>query len=265
MSTESITLARSILTSSIWSESAELRIFWITLLLMADDDGVVHQSIPYIARQAGVTTASALESLEKLTAPDGFSRVRENDGRRVTRVEQDGILKLKILNFRRYQSDDIDLLGKAGPTATGLLRAKAVRILSKLAEVSGVSYRAVDSNITPIMQRLREPEVTEEGVMQMVQRQADRWVGTDMETYLRPSTLFNRQKFAQYYDARNLPVAPRSIPAADLAQLENRIAAHPGNPSSTSYHPDLVTQDQINEFTQLKAHFDKVTKGVSRG
>jgi hypothetical protein len=66
-------------------------------------------------------------------------------------------------------------------------------------------------------QRLAQPGVTTEGVLQMVRRQAKLWKDDPkMREFLRPTTLFNNTKFNEYYAAREQPIpnfnAVRQIP-----------------------------------------------------
>ena len=41
----------------------------------------------------------------------------------------------------------------------------------------------------------------------MIDRQVKRWKGTTQEEYLRPQTLFGKEKFDGYYAARNQPIS----------------------------------------------------------
>ena len=83
---------------------------------------------------------------------------------------------------------------------------EARAVLHILNEVAGRNFREVDKHLKDIKQRLKEPGVTVDGIRKMIERQFAMWRGTDMETYLRPSTLFNATKFAGYYDDREQPI-----------------------------------------------------------
>ncbi len=93
-----------------------------------------------------------------------------------------------------------------------------------LNEASGRHFRETDANLTFISARLKEPEVTIEGVRQMIERQCRRWKETDQAEYLRPETLFNKTKFDGYYAARDLPInehMPNGFrPVKSLAEKE---------------------------------------------
>lgn len=68
-------------------------------------------------------------------------------------------------------------------------------------------FRETDSNLSIISARLNEHGVTIDTVKQMVLRQCEVWKGDPkMEDYLRPETLFGKQKFDQYHGNREVPV-----------------------------------------------------------
>lgn len=75
-------------------------------------------------------------------------------------------------------------------------------ILHELNELTGRRFRETSESLSPINARMREPDVTLEGVRKMISRQAKMWKGTHLEEYLRPSTLFGKEKFNEYYAAR---------------------------------------------------------------
>lgn len=78
------------------------------------------------------------------------------------------------------------------------LRAKASEVLEFLNIKAGRQYQPVDANLELIVARLRDG-ATETQLRQVVAKKCREW-GSDekMAEYLRPATLFNRTKFAQY-------------------------------------------------------------------
>jgi len=74
---------------------------------------------------------------------------------------------------------------------------EAIEILSFLNEKTGRNYRAGKVNLDFIAERLKEGATVAE-CRQVIAKKAREWKGTEMEGYLRPATLFNRTKFAQY-------------------------------------------------------------------
>jgi hypothetical protein len=95
-------LHATILDSSIWQEPSHVRIVWITMLAMADQDGVVHASIGGLAHRANVTREQTLEALTCFMSPDPDSRDRTS-GERVEEVPG-GWLILNHSNYRDRQT-----------------------------------------------------------------------------------------------------------------------------------------------------------------
>lgn len=86
--------------STIWrDESKATKIVWITMLAMANADGVVEASVPGLADFSKVTLEECQEALRKLSEPDEFSRSKENEGRRISEVDGGW----KILNHAKYR------------------------------------------------------------------------------------------------------------------------------------------------------------------
>ena len=95
-------LHATILDSSVWSESMATRIVWITMLAMADQDGVVQASVGGLAHRANVSRAECEEALRVFLSPDPDSR----DGTSGERVEvvPGGWLVLNHANYRDKQT-----------------------------------------------------------------------------------------------------------------------------------------------------------------
>lgn len=82
----------------------------------------------------------------------------------------------------------------------------AHRLLTVLNDLTGKKFRPVESSLRPIIERLSEPDVTEEGCVQMIKRQVANWNhNPEMREYLRPETLFRKSKFNSYYAAKDQP------------------------------------------------------------
>jgi hypothetical protein len=94
-----VKLVPSILTSTVWSESPATKLTWLTMLVLADRDGLVSARAPGIARAAGLPVEDVRAALAIFAAPDADSRTRDFDGRRIKDTE-DGIL---ILNYEKYR------------------------------------------------------------------------------------------------------------------------------------------------------------------
>lgn len=92
-------LFHSILDSSIWQESHQTRIVWVTMLAMADQHGEVQAAIPGLAKRAGVTIAEAEQAIATLSAPDSYSRTPDHEGRRIAKIDGGW----EILNHAKYR------------------------------------------------------------------------------------------------------------------------------------------------------------------
>jgi hypothetical protein len=99
----------NILYSSIWAESSETRIIWITLLAMANQNGIVPATAPGISSAAFVSLSETRKAIALLEAPDPDSKSLENEGRRIERVEG-GYL---ILNYDKYRAFNYSMKDEA--------------------------------------------------------------------------------------------------------------------------------------------------------
>mgnify|MGYP000266679232 CR=1 FL=1 len=95
-----VKLFSDILDSTIWQESKETRLVWITMLAKAGADGIVLSSIPGLAKDAGVSVDECIESLKVLMSPDPFSRTKDKEGRRIEEVEGGWL----IINHAKYRA-----------------------------------------------------------------------------------------------------------------------------------------------------------------
>jgi uncharacterized phage protein (TIGR02220 family) len=103
-----------------------------------------------------------------------------------------------------------------------------VVIIRHLNQKAGTAFRENDTNIELVQARLSEPGVTVEDCKKVIDRQCAEWLGTEMEKYLQPSTLFRKSKFENYYAQRDKPPIkfnshqnnPTSKPLIDYSQHE---------------------------------------------
>ncbi len=92
-------LFNSILASTIWRADDKTRIVWITLLAMADKNGMAEGSIPGLADMARVSIEDCERALIELESPDKYSRSKENEGKRIRTVDGGWFL----LNHPKYR------------------------------------------------------------------------------------------------------------------------------------------------------------------
>lgn len=94
-----VKLFSDILISSIWQQKDSVRIVWITLLALADREGIVGGSLPGVASIARVSLSDCEAALELLQQPDSYSRSEEYDGRRIEKIERGW----RILNYSVFR------------------------------------------------------------------------------------------------------------------------------------------------------------------
>ncbi len=89
---------------------------------------------------------------------------------------------------------------------------EVAEIIAYLSEKTDRQFRGTKESVKNIRARLAEPDVTLEGVKKMIDRQVEKWTGTEFEEYLTPLTLFRPSKFNAYYSAKDMPVKPGKDP-----------------------------------------------------
>jgi hypothetical protein len=93
-------LFSSLVASSIWREDDKTRLVWITMLALKNEHHVVEASVPGLADLARVSIEDCVKALEKLQAPDKWSRNEEHEGRRVEKCGGGWV----ILNGEHYRA-----------------------------------------------------------------------------------------------------------------------------------------------------------------
>lgn len=84
-----VKLYEDILDSSVWCLDGDTRLVWVTMLAMANKDGLVHAAVPGIANRARVSLEATRKAIEIFQAPDPDSRSQEHEGRRIERRGRD--------------------------------------------------------------------------------------------------------------------------------------------------------------------------------
>jgi len=93
-------LDAGILQSSIIAEDSDTLKVWIILLASCRPDGIAPISELFISGVGHMAMENVLAALGKLEGPDKYSRTRDNEGRRIRRVDG-GFL---IINYQYYRS-----------------------------------------------------------------------------------------------------------------------------------------------------------------
>jgi uncharacterized phage protein (TIGR02220 family) len=101
------------------------------------------------------------------------------------------------------------------------LNETARDILDHLNRATGKSFRPVETNLKPIVSLLKN-NYTRQDVERVIDNKVAKWSGTDMEDYLRPSTLFRASNFEAYLNEAPAPEVAEKSFAAELDGLLGR-------------------------------------------
>ena len=98
-------LFQSIIHSTIWRAKPSLKILWVTMLAMADREGVVESSLPGLADAARISLEDCEEGLNALSRPDQHSRTQDFEGRRIMPADGGWVI-LNYIKYRETRSDE---------------------------------------------------------------------------------------------------------------------------------------------------------------
>lgn len=147
-----VKLYATILDSSVWGESKDTRILWVTMLAMANEHGQVEASVGGLARRAQLTREECESALSVLEAPDPDDKSGVAEGRRIHRTERGWF----ITNHRYYRDFRTDSQVKG-----------AARVAKHRAKTKGVTP-VTGNDVTPgnAEQRTEVEEDSEEDLDQ---------------------------------------------------------------------------------------------------
>lgn len=197
------------------------RVVFQDILILCNRDGIVDMTHEAISRRTNVPIEIVRESITKLESPDPKSNTPNEDGRRIERLDEHRDWGWRIINFTKYRdiknSEEMRSATrervrkwrekKKKSSSNNGFSDESKRILNHLNSRSGRDFKYGETSLNPIERRLKESDVTVEGIVKMIDRQVTLWKGdSKMEEYLRPSTLFRERNFNEYYAARELPV-----------------------------------------------------------
>ena len=123
-------------------------------------------------------------------------------------------------------------------------KEKADEVIDYLNEKAGTKYRHSRASLTPIAARLAEG-FTVEDCKAVIDHKAGEWLGTDMERYLRPQTLFSPSKFEGYLNQKPVKAEPvqRWKSAAEVnADRERAEVRHCFEVMLRDYTPERVAE-----------------------
>lgn len=131
----------SILRSSVWQQPLATKVVWITMLALADVNGVVEASIPGLAAIAGVSLEECEAALQCFLSPDRYSSSKIDEGRRI-RERRGGWTVTNHNYYRELQTE------KQARDAARMAQARAARLVANTSDMSPTS-RDVLANTDP--------------------------------------------------------------------------------------------------------------------
>lgn len=199
-----IKLHFSILSSKDWvCASNSERLLAIACMLIASQDKVNDGSFDadpnYFQRVAYLHEVPDFNPLIK----SGFLEVMLADASKLYQMQADARPEESRGEERQSRAEDIPLSDSANPDDVQLKNGKqkfkdsAIKVLNLLNARTGRNYRPTRANLEMIAERMKEG-ASERDCRVVIAVKAKQWIGTEMDQYLRPATLFNRTKFNQY-------------------------------------------------------------------
>jgi uncharacterized phage protein (TIGR02220 family) len=206
----------SIVFKSIWAEDSDTCKVWITMLAMADSDGLLTAAITGISSVAKVSLENTQKAIDKFLAPDKLSTNPANEGRKIERISEG----YKILNYELYRQKDHTAVARqrkhrelsrvTGVTSPAHYVSVSDSILSYLNLKTGRKYR----NSKEILPRLGEGHTYEEFIKIIDTKISDPYF-IEHPQYLNPSTLFRKSHFDNYLNQKpeDFKTNPKGYPA----------------------------------------------------
>jgi len=94
---------------------------------------------------------------------------------------------------------------------------QAKQAIDYLNKKCGSDFRHVDSNIDLVKARFKQGYSIDD-VIAVIDSKCNEWIGTESAKYLRPATIFGKEKFSQYHGQVGLSI---NTSKTDLAKLSN--------------------------------------------
>lgn len=112
------------LTSSVWlTTEKETKLLWLTMLLMADQRGIVATGVLGLSRMSMLTIPETEEALAVLLSPDPHSKTPDMEGRRVIPIDGGW----QIVNYSKYRDKWVGVKKRSD----GVARQQAYRARKK--------------------------------------------------------------------------------------------------------------------------------------
>jgi uncharacterized phage protein (TIGR02220 family) len=201
---------------------------WIDLIMKANHQD---RKIPVDGEFVTIKRGQLLTSIRILGERWGWSRTKvvrflfclESDLMLIKKSDTKKTL-ITIINYsvyqdkqdtevtpKRHQKDttvtppDTNKKGKKGKEGKEkrIYTVNAKKILEYLNQKSNKKFKSVDSNLTPIIARFKDGHTCQD-CLTVIDKKCKQWKNTEMDKFLRPSTLFRPSKFEGYLNEKEI-------------------------------------------------------------
>lgn len=203
---------------------AEVIGFFVMALAVFDEhseDGLIKNTTPDILdgmiEQPGITEVLARPDIGWIEITDEGIRILDWDKHNSFEAKKKAVLsKRRKLKQKQPQEPQLEEVSHSGIRGIHREVAKesqskkddARQVLNWVNEIKGGKpFTDNEVNLDFIIGRLKQKGVTMEGVRKMLEYKWRDVAGTEFEKYFRPATLFNKTKFATYYDEKDFEQA----------------------------------------------------------
>jgi uncharacterized phage protein (TIGR02220 family) len=160
----------------------------------------------------------------KKTLVDKLKKYCETEGRSQTWVANKAFSD--YLGLTQKEPTGIVSVSQKKPVASKAVAVvvddTADKVIDYLNSQAGTRYKHTDTNRKLINARLKE--YTKREVFDVITKKCAEWKGSEMERYLRPSTLFNATKFDEYLNQKVIdkPATGRNTPSLDSTRTRDK-------------------------------------------
>lgn len=221
----------------LWEKAFDTRVLFATLLVMVDENGIVEEEDDKIQRMARLSPEQYHQAKETLLKR--WERTdKEGNGAWMYRL---GNNKLKLIGFKKPESQP-----KPEDPKRNAHKEMACRFIDFINKLSDRDFRKVDATLNPIIQRIKEVDGDEQGMMKMILKKKAEWEkNPEMWQYFTPTTLFRAKNFASYYGSRNeAPAIKRDPPWLRRKILQEKISKSPANFDSVYYDRNASNEER---------------------
>lgn len=209
----------------------------------------------------GIESIESFDSIKESDAQSAFSPLSESESDYVkiqTWTAETEIIPLNIASLKQdtpgggaspnqYSDTDAEELRRRDPlkktigrkpgSKTGAEIEKITQVMEYLNHVTGFNLKANSAAaLKHIGARLKEG-ATVADMMRVIDRKAGEWLGTEMQQFLVPDTLFNKTKFEKYMQQLDMPLPVRQ-------QTQNQAYAKQQLTADQQFRDKLVSDYQ---------------------